>query len=356
MDPIVDVVIPTFRPDERLLQILESLERQTVRPRRVRVINTQRSGLEDLLSAQGMTEDALTEKHPLLELTHIRKEEFDHGGTRNLGFRRCGDAEYVLTMTQDALPAGDDLIAQLLGAFHDETDPPAADPVRGSERISPAGAAAVPPGQAPKEGAGERDAGGTIAVTYARQLPNKDAPVEERLSRGFNYPAQSRIKREADRAELGIKVYYCSNVCAMYRMDIWKSLGGFPDRAIFNEDMIYACRALRAGYCTCYAAEAKVYHSHRYTASQQFHRNFDLGVSQAQNPEVFGGLSSEGEGVSYVKAVVRQMFAEHAALQVPGFLVRCAARLAGYRLGRAYERLPKSWTVRFSSNRGYWNA
>ena len=352
MDWIVDVVIPTFRPDERLLQILESLKTQTVRPRCVRLINTQKSGLDALLSAHGLTADALTGQYPFLEITHIAQEEFDHGGTRNRGFLRCTGADFVLTMTQDALPAGEDLIAQLLGAFAHGTGPQAGDAACGPASVSPGDAASA----APKEGAGECGAGETIAVAYARQLPNADAPVEEKLSRGFNYPAQPRIKRESDRGELGIKVYYCSNVCAMYRMDIWKSLGGFPDRAIFNEDMIYAWKALRAGYCTFYAAKAQVYHSHRYTAAQQFHRNFDLGVSQAQNPEVFGGLSSEGEGVSYVKAVVRQMFAEHAALQVPGFLARCAARLAGYRLGKAYERLPQGLVIRFSSNRTYWKS
>lgn len=326
---MVDVVIPTFRPGERLLHILESMEAQTVRPRCVRLINTERDGLDALLSAHGLSEEELLTRHPFLRITHISQDEFDHGGTRNQGFRMCEGAEYVLTMTQDALPANENLIGQLLRALQEEPQPdPACD--------------------------GDAPASGAIAVAYARQLPNADAPVEERLSRGFNYPAQSRIKRESDREELGIKVYYCSNVCAMYRMDIWRSLGGFPGRAIFNEDMIYACSALRAGYCTYYAAGAEVYHSHRYTASQQFHRNFDLGVSQAQNPQVFGSLSSEGEGMSYVKAVVRQMLAEHAALQVPGFTVRCAARLIGYRLGKAYERLPESWVVRFSSNRGYW--
>ncbi len=34
---------------------------------------------------------------------------------------------------------------------------------------------------------------------------------------------------------------------------------------------------------------------------QQFHRNFDLGVSQAEHPEVFEGVPSEGEGIRLVK-------------------------------------------------------
>ncbi len=34
---------------------------------------------------------------------------------------------------------------------------------------------------------------------------------------------------------------------------------------------------------------------------QQFHRNFDLGVSQAEHPEIFEGVPSEGEGSGLVK-------------------------------------------------------
>lgn len=55
--------------------------------------------------------------------------------------------------------------------------------------------------------------------------------------------------------------------------------------------MIYAAKAVEAGYSIAYAADAEVVHSHNYTNGQQFHRNFDLGVSQAEHPEVFGGVS-----------------------------------------------------------------
>lgn len=50
--------------------------------------------------------------------------------------------------------------------------------------------------------------------------------------------------------------------------------------------MIYAAKAVEAGYSVAYAADAQVVHSHNYTNGQQFHRNFDLGVSQAEHPEI----------------------------------------------------------------------
>lgn len=76
----------------------------------------------------------------------------------------------------------------------------------------------------------------------------------------------------------------------------------FINRTIFNEDMIYAAKAIQAGYSVAYAADARVIHSHNYTANEQFHRNFDIGVSQADYPEVFlKNIASESEGIKMVK-------------------------------------------------------
>ena len=95
---------------------------------------------------------------------------------------------------------------------------------------------------------------------------------------------------------LGIKTYFCSNVCAMYSRKIYNVIGGFTHKTIFNEDMVYAGNACQKGYAICYVPEAGVIHSHNYSCGQQFHRNFDLGVSQTDHPEIFGGISSESEG------------------------------------------------------------
>ena len=54
---------------------------------------------------------------------------------------------------------------------------------------------------------------------------------------------------------------------------------------------IFAGKRILAGDKVAYVAEAKVIHSHNYTGNQQFHHNFDLAVSQAQHPEVFGRSS-----------------------------------------------------------------
>ena len=79
-------------------------------------------------------------------------------------------------------------------------------------------------------------------------------------------------------------------MCAAYDKGIYQKTGGFTERAIFNEDMICAGTMIQKGYSVVYAADARVYHSHNYSGRQQFHRNFDLGVSQAEHPEIFEKL------------------------------------------------------------------
>ena len=142
--------------------------------------------------------------------------------------------------------------------------------------------------------------------------------------------------------------------CAAYRREIYEELGGFVKHTIFNEDMIYAAKAVEAGYAIAYAADARVVHSHNYTNGQQFHRNFDLGVSQAEHPEVFAAYPSESEGKRMVKDVTAYLRDHHMSGKLPHFYIQCACKYAGYLLGKNYRRLPGKWVLAFTSNKEYW--
>ena len=243
----VDVIIPAYRPGEGWKQMLRGLEGQTWPVHRLIVMNT---GKEKWKAAYEKTTIPM-------EVHHLTREEFDHGKTRDQA-ARMSRADYLLFMTQDALPEDCHLIEKLVEAM-------------------------------------ERDE--KIGAAYARQLPREDCRLMEQYTRQFNYPEESRVKWLEDLPELGIKTYFCSNVCAMYRRELYLQLGGFVQKAIFNEDMIFAGELIQKGYGVAYAAEAKVVHSHNYSAIQQFHRNFDLAVSQADHPEVFAGIRSEGKEI-----------------------------------------------------------
>lgn len=301
--PVVDVIIPVCRPGEKYRLLLEGLERQTVRARQIIVMNTGREFYDETKYSYSGG----------IRVTHIDFDDFDHGRTRHEAILQS-DADYCLLMTQDAVPYDEYLVEELLCAM--ET--------------------------------------GQAAVAYARQLADKDCRVIERLAREFNYPRESRLKTEADISAMGIKAFFCSDVCAMYDRERYLKEGGFISPAIFNEDMIMAYRFLKSGYGVYYKAEAKVVHSHNYSNMQQLHRNFDLGVSQADHPEVFGGISSESEGIRYLKRMTKLLVKERAAFYIPYFYLNSAFRLLGYRLGKNYKRLPMWFVKKCSMNRNYW--
>ncbi len=318
--PQVDVIVPTYRPDETFARLMDRLRQQTYPVRKIILMNT---GTELSGEARYRSDLAQSEGRgpvPQLEVYHVAPTEFDHGGTRNAGAAHS-DADICVFMTQDAVPENDQLIEQLAAPFltQQENEP-------------------------------------VVAVTYGRQLPAEDCRPAERFTRIFNYPAVSRIKTRADLDTLGIKTFFASNVCAAYRMDVFRQEGGFEERTIFNEDMIFAGHLVKKGYAIAYAAQARVVHSHNYSNKMQFHRNFDLAVSQAQHPEVFADVRSESEGIRLVKQTAKYLIKQKKAHLVPGLIVTSGCKYMGYFLGKRYAKLPRSLVVKLSWNKRYWKA
>uniref|UniRef100_UPI004025C2A4 glycosyltransferase family 2 protein n=1 Tax=Butyribacter sp. TaxID=2822465 RepID=UPI004025C2A4 len=195
----------------------------------------------------------------------------------------------------------------------------------------------------------------SVAVAYARQLARPNSGRVERMTRIYNYPAQSRIKSEDDKKELGVKTYFCSDVCALYRKSYYEQVGGFVQPTIFNEDMIIAYMMMQEGYRVAYCAEAKVVHSHDYTCRQQFARNFDLGVSHKQYAEVFAKVSSEKEGAGYAAKTVKMLLKGGHVWDAFYFCVQCGCRLIGYRLGLVYDKLPRRVLMKCTGSAWYWS-
>lgn len=305
----VDVIIPTFRPGKKFSRLLKMLELQTYPIRRIIVMNTEKAYWNDK-GFEGIDR---------LEVHHITKAEFDHGATRNKG-AKYSRGDIMVFMTDDAAPADEYLIERLAGAF-DKRGP----------------------------------LGESVIMAYARQLPDKDCALAERYTRAFNYPEEGCIKTKADLPRLGIKTFFASNACCAYDREKFWFQGGFINRTIFNEDMIFAGRAiLQDDYAIAYVAEARVIHSHNLGCAAQFHRNFDLAVSQADHPDVFGRIRSEGEGLRLVKQTARYLVKQRKPWLVPGLIVKSGFKYAGYRLGKCYRMLPKSLVKKCSMNKEYW--
>ena len=309
MNNMIDVIIPTYKPDTSFVVLIDKLQKQTIKPNKIILMNT-----EEKYIAKFLKETNILEKYDNIEIHHVSETGFDHGRTRDLGVQ-FSKAPYFLCMTQDALPYDDKLVEELLKLLQAED----------------------------------------VVSVYGKQLARENCHILENFTRKFNYPDESRIKSKEDLEELGIKTYFCSNVCAAYKRDIYDKLGGFIKKTIFNEDMIYAAAVIKAGYRIGYAAEAQVIHSHHYTGTQQFHRNFDLGVSQADHPEVFKDVPSEKEGGKLVSGTIKFLLKEKRPDQLILFIYQCGCKYLGYRMGKAYKKLPMSVVKKCSMNRNYWN-
>ena len=308
-----DIIIPVADPDEKLGDLLAMIAVQTVTPGRIILMETVPSLTSDNVFGTAALKSLAAEKLrsvPQIGVTicPVERTDFDHAGTRRTALA-YSEAPYFLMMTQDAVPADSDLCEKLLSRLTAEK----------------------------------------AAICYARQLARADAGDIEKVTRDFNYPAESRVKTKKDVAVLGIKAFFASNVCCLYDRKIYEELGGFPDHAIFNEDMIYARKVLDAGKKIAYVPEALCRHSHNYSAKQQFQRNFDLGISQADHPETFGGIRSEGEGVRLVLSTMKRV----SPLSWPRLFVQSAAKYLGYRLGKGYRRLGMKTIRKCTSNPAY---
>ena len=118
--------------------------------------------------------------------------------------------------------------------------------------------------------------------------------------------------------------------------------------------MIYAAGAIRAGYGVAYEPRAMVVHSHNLSLVQQFRRNFDLAVSQADHPEVFAGVPSEGEGIRLVKRTAGYLAASGRFWLLPALAAGSAAKYLGYKAGRNYRKLPRRLVLACSMSPFYW--
>lgn len=305
---MVDVIIPVYRPEEdKLKELIKKLNAQTVKPAHVFFMQTLVDESEDERVKKMLVcaENAV--------ITPVEKKDFDHGGTRNQG-AALSQADYMLFMTQDAVPVDDRLIEHMVHAMTPER----------------------------------------VATVYGRQLPDDKVGVIEHYTRQFNYPAESMTKSKEDLPKLGIKTYFCSNVCAMYRKKVYEEMGGFVLHTIFNEDMIMAAGVIQAGYEIAYAAKAEVVHAHKYTYRQQFTRNFDLAVSQRQYREIFDGVKSETEGMRLVKDTMKYLLSHGKWYLVPDLILQSGFKFMGYRFGKKYDKLPRWLVRRFSMNKAYW--
>ena len=300
----ISVIIPTLNAGLEIEHLLQVLLKQNKKVDEIIIIDS---------SSDDDTQN-ICKKYDEVKLLIIDRQKFDHGETRAIALNKA-IGEFILFLTQDAVPSDERYISNLLLPFQDDK----------------------------------------VAMVSGRQCAKNDATEIEKLTREFNYPEISNVRTEADVPRLGIKTFFASDVCSAYRRSAYEDIGGFDYPIITNEDLVIASKFIYAGYKVAYAADAKVIHSHDYNLKQQFMRNFDIGVCLKVYENNFKNLNVSGEGIKMVKWVISELLKNGNLFSSIYYFFECACKLSGNKLGKNFQKLPYEVVKTFSPNKQYWD-
>lgn len=228
----VSIVIPTKNAGDRFKDVL-------------RAVFDQKTDLEYevICVDSGSTDDTVEViKSFSCVLSEIDPPEFGHGKTRNYG-ASLGSGEFIVFLTQDALPATDTWLDNLVKAMGDD-----------------------------------KSVVGGFGIHYpypdCNFLDNRD------ISRHFqNFgPVNSIIyiddweRYRTDSGYYNILSFFSDNNSCL-RRSAWEA-HPYPD-VDFAEDQIWMRQMLELGYKKVYCPTAPVYHSHNYKLKSYFGRAYD---------------------------------------------------------------------------------
>ena len=285
----VSVIIPTLNAEKFIESLLKNLiEFQTLKPDEIIVIDS---------SSQDKTIEIA--KSYGCKTIIIKKEEFNHGGTRTFaGKKAIGDI--LVYFTQDAYPYNEYALENLIKVF-------------------------------------EKDE--KIACAYGRQIPYEDTNIYGKFMRHFNYPETSFIRTYEDRHKFGRKTVFFSNSFSAYKKEILEKVGWFKENLISYEDIYIAARFLTEGYKIAYVAEAMVYHSHSLSMWKDFKRHFELGRFFGEEDWILKefGKKPKGEGWRLVKEYIKFSLKKGQIYTLPVFLTLIYLRKFAWVMGYCYE-------------------
>lgn len=299
------VIILSHNSETLLPALFDGIARQTLRPDEVVLMD---SNSCDSSCEIAVSRGARVQNHG--------DRKFNHGGTRRWA-SELTDADILIYLTHDAVPANIETFANIVSAL-----------------------TAVP------------DAG----MAFGRQIAYPSAGPMGRHHRLFNYPVASKVKRLSDGASLGIKTCFASDSFSAYHRGRLMEVGGFPHDVVSCEDQFVSARLLLAGYAVVYAGDAVVFHSHDYSAVEDFKRYFDNGAFFSMNPwimEQFGGV--RGEGVRFVRSEFSYLLHTGHWRLLPKSVASAFAKYAGFKLGLNQARLSSAVKRKLGMFGAYWS-
>lgn len=230
----VSIVIPTKNAGQFFDKVLESVFGQETEYQ-FEVICVDSGSSDETVS--------IIQKYPC-KLYEIPAEEFGHGKTRNFGASK-GTGEYIVFITQDALPASPRWLQNFIGAM--KSDP---------EIVGGFGIHYPYP---------------DCNIIDKRDLYQhfKNFGEENTI---FQLTDENRQKYEMEEWYRHFMVFFSDNNSCIKR-EIFEK---YPYEDVdFAEDQIWARQMIEMGFKKLYCPFAPVYHSHNYKLSTYFQRYFD---------------------------------------------------------------------------------
>jgi len=305
------LVIPIRNGGALLGECVGAILQQSLLPKEILLFDTE--------SGDGAVEKAallIQKKKIPVRVFSVRREEFDHGGTRNKALL-AAKYPWVLYLTQDAVPADAKAFEWLFSAV---------------------------------------SSGKKVVAAYGKQLPHRNASALAATARAFNY-GDTRILQDMEHAPLlGIKTWFTSNSFCVWNKAALIAAGGFAEKLILGEDMHAAARLIQAGGAVAYEPRALVRHSHNYSAIEEFRRYFDIGVFHRLHAGLlFQAGNANKEGLRFVLRQAMALVKEGAYGSLLRLPFHIAAKFIGYKLGRNFTVFSRSITRALSMHKTYWN-
>jgi rhamnosyltransferase len=297
------IIILTLNSENKLKKLLPLIKRQSLQPEKILVIDS---------SSQDKTCEVAKENS--CQVAVIERKDFDHGGTRALAGKYL-NSDIFLYLTDDIIPFNNIAFEKLISVFKDEK----------------------------------------IAAAFGRQVPYSETNIFGKHLRYFNYPDLPYIREYKDREKYGIKTVFLSDSFCAYRKTCLEKIGWFKEGLILGEDSYAGAKFILEGYKISYVSDSMVYHSHNYSAIEEFKRYFDIGVFHRTESWILKEFGkAEGEGIKYIKSGIKFLIDNNKIYLFPEFFLRIFLKYLGYKLGYNYKFLPEFLIKILSMHKNWW--
>lgn len=112
---LISVIIPTLNQGSQITVLLDKLIGQSLSPAEIIVVDSQSDDGTPALVSQYIANHTGQN----IRFIGIERKDFDHGATRDMALRES-NGDFVLFLTQDAMPANEHYIENLMKPFSDE--------------------------------------------------------------------------------------------------------------------------------------------------------------------------------------------------------------------------------------------